>query len=161
MNAERSRLPDDESDGDPSDARHEGGRILALDVGERRIGVAVSDPSGVIAQPAEVIERKGWEADLERIAALVHTTGARRVVVGFPLTMAGAEGRQAERVGRFVSRLRRVLDVEVVTADERLTTAAAERSLLEGDVSRRRRREVRDAVAAALLLQLYLDRHRP
>lgn len=160
MNADRSRRPDAESEEDIRSKSEQTGRVLALDVGERRIGIAVSDPSGVVAQPAEVIERKGWEVDLGRIAALVQATGARRVIVGYPLTLAGEQGRQAEYVDRFIARLRRVLDVEVVTMDERLTTVAAERALLEGDVSRRRRREVRDAVAAALLLQTYLDKNR-
>lgn len=135
-------------------------RTLALDVGERRIGVAVSDPAGIIAQPLLVIERTGGPTDLSRIAAIVREQGVDRLVVGYPLTMAGERGTQAQRMDRFIARLRGVLSVEVVAADERLTTAAAERSLLEGDVRRGRRRQVRDAVAAALLLQGYLDRRR-
>lgn len=135
-------------------------RTLALDVGERRIGVAVSDPAGIIAQPLLVIERTGGPADLSRIAAIVREQGVGRLVVGYPLTMAGERGTQAQRMDRFIARLRGVLSVGVVAADERLTTAAAERSLLEGDVRRGRRRQVRDAVAAALLLQGYLDRRR-
>ncbi len=135
-------------------------RTLALDVGERRIGVAVSDPDGVIAQPLRVIERRGERADLARIAALVSEEAAGRVVVGLPLTLAGEAGLAARRVERFIEQLRKALAVEVVAADERLTTAAAERSLLEGGLRRERRRRVRDAVAAALILQGYLDRRR-
>jgi len=135
-------------------------RTLALDLGERRIGVAVSDPQGVIAQPLLVIERRGGAADLGRIGAIVSAQAVARVVVGYPLTLAGQAGTQARRVDRFIEQLRRALAVEVVAADERLTTAAAERSLLEGGVRRGRRRQVRDAVAAALILQGYLDRRR-
>lgn len=135
-------------------------RTLALDVGERRIGVAVSDPGGLIAQPLLVMERRSGSADLARIAAIVAEQNAGRVVVGYPLTLAGAAGLQAQRVERFITRLRQRLSVEVVAADERLTTVAAERALLEGGLRRSRRRRVRDAVAAALLLQVYLDRRR-
>lgn len=133
-------------------------RMLALDVGERRIGVAVSDPSGLIAQPLLVIDRRGARADLARIAALVAEQSADRIVVGYPLTLGGTSGVQAQRVDRFVEQLRAAVPVEVVTADERLSTVAAERSLLEGGLRRARRRQVRDAVAAALILQGYLDR---
>jgi putative Holliday junction resolvase len=135
-------------------------RTLALDVGERRIGVAVSDPGGLVAQPLLVIERKGWEVDLRRITAIVQTQCVGEVVVGYPLTLSGHVGPQAQRVDRFIARLRNALSVEVVPWDERFTTAAAERALLEGDVRRHRRRRVRDALAAALLLQGYLDRRR-
>lgn len=135
-------------------------RTLALDVGERRIGVAVSDPTGLIAQPLLVIERRGAQADLARIAALGVEQSADRVVVGYPLTLAGTSGVQAQRVDRFIEQLRAAVRVEVVTADERLSTVAAERSLLEGGLRRGRRRQIRDAVAAALILQGYLDRQR-
>lgn len=135
-------------------------RTLALDVGERRIGVAVSDPAGIVAQPVLVIERRGWTADLARLRALVAEYGVARVVVGYPVTLANRRGPQTRRVDRFVERLRSALPVAVETWDERLTTAAAERILLAGDVSRARRRAVRDAVAAAVLLQGYLDRER-
>lgn len=135
-------------------------RTLALDVGERRIGVALSDPTGVVANALEVIERRGWAVDLRRIRGIVQTHVVTRVVVGYPLTLAGEVGVQAQRVDRFIARLREALNVEVLPWDERLTTVQAERALLEADVRRRRRREVRDAVAAALLLQGYLDRHR-
>lgn len=135
-------------------------RTLALDVGERRIGVAVSDPAGIVAQPLLVIERRGWAADLARLRALVAEHAVSRIVVGYPVTLANRRGEQTRRVDHFVERLRAALPVAVETWDERLTTAAAERILLAGDVSRARRRAVRDAVAAAVLLQGYLDRER-
>ncbi len=133
-------------------------RILALDVGERRVGVALSDPSGTVAQPLMAFERRGWEADLARIAELVRSHGVRLVVVGYPYTLRKERGVQAQRVDRFIARLRRAVAAEVVPCDERLTTAAAERALLAGGVRRARRRGLRDALAAALLLQGYLDR---
>jgi putative Holliday junction resolvase len=135
-------------------------RTLALDVGERRVGVAVSDPAGIVAQPLLVIERRGWAADLARLRTLVAEYRVSRIVVGYPLTLANRRGAQTRRVDQFVERLRAALPVAVETWDERLTTAAAERILLGGDASRARRRAVRDAVAAAVLLQGYLDRER-
>jgi putative Holliday junction resolvase len=135
-------------------------RILALDVGERRIGVALSDPTAAVAQPLLVIERRGWPADLARLRDLVERHGVERIVVGLPLTLAGRRGAAAERIDRFIARLRTVVGVAVEPYDERLTTVAAERALLAGDVRRAQRRAVRDAVAAALLLQTYLDRSR-
>ncbi len=135
-------------------------RVLALDIGERRIGVALSDPTGTVAQPLLVIERQGWEADLARIRRLVNEHEVQHVLVGYPYTLAKRREAQAQRVDRFLARLRPTIPVPVEACDERLTTAAAERALLEGDVRRARRRAVRDAVAAALLLQVYLDRQR-
>jgi len=135
-------------------------RTLALDLGERRIGVALSDPSGLIAQPLSVIERRSLQADLRQIAALVAAHDVERVVVGYPLTLAGRSERAAQRVDRFIAQLRRALPVEVATVDERFSTVAAERALLEGGLRRERRRRVRDAVAAALILQADLDRRR-
>ncbi len=135
-------------------------RTLALDVGTRRIGVAVSDPGGVVAQPLAVIEREGWETDRKRIATIVRDQDVDLIVVGYPLTLSMERGRQAELVDRFVARLRTAIPVTVVTWDERLTTAAAERVLLAADLRRAHRRRVRDAVAAAVLLQGYLDRRR-
>jgi len=133
-------------------------RILGLDVGERRVGVALSDPSGTVAQPLLVFERRGWEADLARIGELVRTHGVRLVVVGYPYTLRKERGVQAQRVERFITRLKRALTVEVVPCDERLTTVAAERALLSSGLRRARRRTLRDAIAASLLLQGYLDR---
>jgi len=136
------------------------GRVLALDLGARRIGVALSDPGGVIAQPHGVIERRGLRETLEHVAALVAAHGVARVVVGEPLTLAGHAGRQAAAAARFVRALQARVPVPVERVDERLSTAAAERALLAGGASRARRRATRDAVAAALILQTYLDRRR-
>ncbi|MDR7435044.1 MAG: Holliday junction resolvase RuvX [Armatimonadota bacterium] len=132
-------------------------RILGLDVGTRRIGVALSDPLGISAQPLKVIEREGWDADLAEIRALVREWEVSCVVVGMPRSLNGSLGPQARMVEEFVAKLRDAIGVPVDTWDERLTTVAAERAMLEANVRRDRRRQRVDAVAAALLLQAYLD----
>jgi putative Holliday junction resolvase len=132
-------------------------RRLGLDVGERRIGVARTDETGAIATPYAVIEREGRKADVIRLQELARAQQAQEVVVGLPVTLRGEMGPQARQVRRFVSALRAALDVPVVTWDERFSTSEAERSLLEADVSRAGRRERVDKVAAALILQSYLD----
>ena len=131
--------------------------LIGLDFGERRIGVAVSDPRGVAAQPFRVIERQSFAEDAARIKAVVEARKAEKIVVGLPVGMDGSAGPAARRARRFANRLRRELEVEVTLWDERLTTAEAERALLSAGESRARRRELRDAVAAALILQGYLD----
>jgi len=132
-------------------------RVLGLDLGIKRIGVALSDALGISAQPLEVIQRSSWDRDLARIRALIDEWGVSRVVVGMPRSLDGTLGPQAWMVEEFVAKLRDSIDVPVVTWDERLTTVAAERAMLEGNVRRARRRQRIDAVAAALLLQAYLD----
>lgn len=136
------------------------GRLLGLDVGEKRIGVAVSDELGCLAQALTVLERRGLEADLAALAALAEETGAVAVVVGLPHHMAGGEGTTAPRVRKLAEALKARLGLPVHFQDERLSTREAERLLVAGDMTRRRRRGVVDKVAAALILQGYLDRQR-
>jgi len=133
-------------------------RIAALDVGEARIGVAVSDELGITAQGVGVIRRVGGRRDLEALAALLAPYAPTRLVVGLPLDMRGAEGAAATRVRAFAERVAEHLALPLEFWDERFTTVAAERALLEADVSRERRREVVDKVAATLILQGYLAR---
>jgi len=133
-------------------------RIAALDVGEVRIGVAVSDELGITAQGVGVVHRVGGRRDLEAIADVLRPYAPDRLVVGLPLSMSGAEGPQAARVRAFANNVATHLGLPLEFWDERLTTVAAERTLLEADVSRRRRREVIDKVAATLILQGYLAR---
>lgn len=133
--------------------------VMGLDFGEKRIGLAVSDAGGRLARPLRVVERRSLAEDVHRIAELVKESGARRVVVGLPLSLDGSRGPAARRAERFAKLLARELGVEVVMQDERLTTSEAERALLADNRSRAQRREVRDAVAAALILQSYLDTH--
>ena len=133
-------------------------RIAALDVGEARIGVAVSDELGITAQGLGVVRRVGGRRDLEALGALLAPYAPSRLVVGLPLDMRGTEGTAAARVRVFAERAAAHLALPLDYWDERLTTVAAERALLEADVSRRRRREVVDKVAATLILQGYLAR---
>ena len=136
-------------------------RALGLDLGTVRIGVAVSDELGLAAHPRQVLTRKGGAADVETVAGLVDAEGAEVVVVGLPLTPEGTVGPAAKRTLAFVEALRRRLAVPVETWDERFSTAAVERVLIEGDVSRAKRKQVIDKQAAAFILQGWLDAQRP
>jgi putative Holliday junction resolvase len=133
-------------------------RVLAIDLGERRVGYALSDPLGITAQPAGEFESHGIGRNVEEVRRLAASLGAFRVIVGHPLLLSGKSGTQAERASAFAERLRAAVDgVDVELWDERLTTRQAERALISGSVRRKRRREVVDRMAAALLLQSYLD----
>ncbi len=134
------------------------GRIIGLDVGEARTGVALSDPLGVIASPYETIQLKSPSEDAEAVKAIAEEQEAIRIVVGVALNMEGEVGPQAEKVLAFVEALKEAVDIEVVTIDERFSTAAANRSLRESGVKGKRRKQVVDQVAAQQILQLYLDR---
>ncbi|MFN3762380.1 MAG: Holliday junction resolvase RuvX [Anaerolineae bacterium] len=136
-------------------------RVLALDLGERRIGVAVSDPTGTVARPVGVVERKSRAEDFAAIARLVAEYGAERVVVGRPLTLRGEAGPQARRVEAYARALAETLPVPVELWDERYTTVVAQEILetTRRPGKRRRRGEV-DAVAAAVLLQGFLETRR-
>jgi putative Holliday junction resolvase len=137
-------------------------RALALDVGTRRIGVAVSDSGGAVATPYEVVTRSGDRAaDHRRVAALVEETGAGVVVVGLPLSLDGSLGPAARTILEEVDQLRAALGVEVVTWDERLSTVEAERSLRAMGVRKGNRRRVVDQVAATVILQSWLEAGRP
>lgn len=135
---------------------------MGLDVGEKTIGVALSDPLGWTAQSLTTIKRSHrLEEDLEVLAGLIGKYGVSKVVVGLPVNMNGTLGPQAQKILDFVQALEEFSALPVVPWDERLTTAAAERILLEADLSRRRRKRIVDRLAAALILQSYLDCHRP
>jgi len=122
-------------------------KVLALDYGRARTGVAVSDPTGTVARPVEVVEQAASRAGLQRLAELVREHGVELVVVGLPLTMRGERGEQAEATERFVADLRDTLTVPVESFDERFTTDLAEQSGGSGET---------DARAAAHLLSSYL-----
>jgi len=137
-------------------------RIMALDVGERRIGVAVSDLGRTLASPAGVVERKSLVEDIAAVLDLMRRWDVERVVVGYPLVMKGEAGFQAELVEEFVNSLKKALqeaslEISVVLRDERLSTACAERLLMEAGYNGRKRRTRIDAAAAAVILQDYLD----
>ncbi|MDA8236201.1 MAG: Holliday junction resolvase RuvX [Clostridia bacterium] len=131
-------------------------RTMALDVGDRTIGVALSDPMGWTAQGLEVIRRKTIEADLARLREIVKEYEVTQVVVGLPKNMDGSLGPQAEKVLVFVKELEGTLGLPVVTWDERLSTVAAQRTLIDADVSRAKRKQVIDKMAAVVILQGYL-----
>lgn len=133
-------------------------RILGLDYGEKRIGLAISDELGLTAQALEVRQRRGRRSDLAYLAARANELGVARIVLGLPLNMNGTRGPAAEAAESFGRDLARLTRIEVIMVDERLTTAAATKNLLAMDLSRRRRRDVVDQAAAALILQAYLDR---
>ena len=136
-------------------------RIIGLDVGDATIGVAVADELGLTAQGIGVVRRSTLGVDLKRLGELLEDYPPERFVVGLPLNMNGTVGPQARKVQAFAQALGRHFAVEVDTWDERLSTAAATRTLLQADVSRARRRQVVDKVAAVLILQAYMDSRRP
>ncbi|MGE6577120.1 MULTISPECIES: Holliday junction resolvase RuvX [Paenibacillus] len=132
-------------------------KILGLDYGDRRIGVAASDAFGWTAQGLEVLERRRDEGEFTRIADLVREHEISEIVVGLPKNMNGTVGPRGEICIAFADRLRDELNLPVHLWDERLTTMAAERTLIEADVSRKKRKQVVDKMAASLILQNYLD----
>jgi putative Holliday junction resolvase len=133
-------------------------RILALDHGDRRIGVAVSDPLEIAAHGLPNIEADGTGAALEQIRALVEQKEVEMVVVGLPINMNGSEGPRARKARGFAKRLRRALEVPVEMMDERLTTARAHRALSREGVSMRERGERVDRMAAQEILRRYMNR---
>ncbi len=133
-------------------------RILALDVGSKTIGLAVSDPLGITAQGLETLRRKNKRTDFDALARLLEKYEVCEIVVGYPLRMSGAAGPQADRMAEFAEQLRRRFQLPVHLCDERLTTAEASRVLRETDMSIRRRGQVVDRLAAVLILQSFLDR---
>lgn len=136
-------------------------RILALDLGAKRIGVAVSDPTGTVASPLTVIQRsKSRRHDYQRIATLVRDEEAELVVVGLPLSMSGQDGPSAKAARTEFSALASVVDVPIEMYDERLSTVTAQRVLTEAGVRGPAGRQVIDKIAAAVFLQAFLDRSR-
>lgn len=130
-------------------------RLMGLDLGERRIGVAVSDPSRVLARGIEVIERRSVEKDLEAIARLAEEYEVEAIVVGFPRRLNGTAGEEAKKAEAFAAQIEAHLGLPVILWDERLSTVRAARALAEG--GKRKRRLGIDAVAAVVILQDYLD----
>ena len=131
-------------------------RVLGLDVGERRVGVAVSDPLGITAQAIETIISKGWTEDIRRIATIASEYGTDRILIGLPYSMSGNAGVQAQTIQKFGDRLASK-GFSIRYQDERLTTASARRALIEGGVRREKRKGVIDKIAAVLILQNFLD----
>ena len=135
-------------------------RILALDIGERRIGVALSDPGGLLATPLTAIHRRRQAEDVDEVLRLVDEHDAERIVVGLPLELSGRRGTQAGRVSAFVRAMAERTQVAVETVDERYSTVQAQRRLRESGIRPSRDRARVDAAAAAIILQSYLDSQR-
>jgi len=134
-------------------------RVLGVDYGRARIGLALSDEEEILASPLPLLRRTDHpRRDIDRLASLVRRHGVGRIVVGLPLNMDGTHGEMAEEAEAFAGDLRRKTKLPVTLFDERLTTAEAERALVEGNVSRKRRKDLRDSLSAVLILQASLDR---
>lgn len=132
-------------------------RILGLDFGTKRIGMSVSDPTGLFAQGLSTIQRGSLEGDLKKIANAVREYSVEVIVIGMPRNMNGTYGESSKMVIDFADKLKGLLDIEIKLWDERLTTVAAEKILLEADLSREKRKKVIDKTAAIIILQNYLD----
>ena len=132
-------------------------RILGLDFGTKRIGVAMSDELLLTAQGLDTIQRKELKVDLALIKGLVDSNGVGEVIVGLPLNMNGTYSEKTREAVAFMGELEKVISVPVKTWDERLTSMQADRAMLEGDMSRAKRKKLSDRLAAQIILQSYLD----
>ena len=133
-------------------------RTMALDLGEKTIGVAVSDPLGITAQGVKVLRRGSFKDDLSRLKELVEEYAVGCIVIGYPLNMDGSAGAKAKEIIKFKERLAHALSLPAVLWDERLTTVAAQRTLLQAGMRRADRKKVVDKIAAVLILEGYLQR---
>lgn len=135
-------------------------RLMGLDVGDKRIGIALSDETALIASPRETLERRGNRRDIAHLLDLARREEVSEIVAGMPFSLDGSQGPQVQKVERFIEALKAETDLPITMWDERLTTVGAERALLEGNVTRAKRKQTIDKVAAALILQGYLDSKR-
>ncbi|MFN3198194.1 MAG: Holliday junction resolvase RuvX [Bradymonadia bacterium] len=136
----------------------ETGRVLALDIGERTMGMAISDEQRIIAQGLDTIRRTRMDKDLAALAEVIREHEIVRIVVGWPLRLNGKPGIQTQKVAKVAAAIEARFGLPIDRWDERLTTVAAQRALIEGNVRREKRRQVVDKVAATLILQGYLER---
>ncbi len=134
------------------------GRIMGLDIGDRTIGVAVSDLMGMTAQGVKTIKRTSKKNDIDEIKNIIKEKNVNLIVSGLPKNMNGTVGPQGEKVKKFCELIKEEIDIDIEFWDERLTTVAAEKTLITADVSRKKRKNVIDMMAAVLILQGYLDR---
>lgn len=133
-------------------------RIMGLDIGDKTIGVALSDPMFLIANPLETIKRKKTSLDIEKLLKIIEDNQVNLIVVGLPKNMNNSIGPQSMKVMSFVDLLRKQTDKEIVYEDERMTTLQSERVLIDMDVRRENRKKYIDKIAATFILQTYLDR---
>lgn len=132
-------------------------RILGLDVGDKTIGVAISDLLQLTAQGITTIRREGLKKDLKALEGIIDEYEVKEIVIGLPKNMNGSIGPQGEKVLKFGERIKNRFKMQVLYIDERLTTVSAERILIEGDMRREKRKKIIDKVAATYILQLHLD----
>jgi putative holliday junction resolvase len=132
-------------------------RILAIDYGSRRMGLAVSDALGITAQGLETLQRKNRRSDFARLERVIRENQVQEIVLGYPLRMSGEEGTQSQKVSEFAEELRRKFELPVHLWDERLTSAEANRLLREADLSIQRRAQAVDRMAATLILQSFMQ----
>ncbi|NLY67443.1 MAG: Holliday junction resolvase RuvX [Tissierellia bacterium] len=135
-------------------------RIMGLDVGDKTIGVAISDPLLITAQSLMTIRRESYKKDIDSLIEIINKYNIRKIVVGIPKNMNNTIGPQGEKVLDFVDKLKNKVNIDIVLEDERLTTVQAEKLLIKSDVKRKNRKKVIDKVAATYILQSYLDRTR-
>ena len=135
-------------------------RIVGLDIGQKRIGIAPSDLLGLTAQGVETYHRKNLEADYQYLVQFIKENDVGSMVVGLPKNMNNSLGFKAEEIQNFIAGLTQRVDIPVFWVDERLTTVSAERMLVDADISRKKRKNVVDKIAAVLILQLHLDKTR-
>ncbi|MDD3306200.1 MAG: Holliday junction resolvase RuvX [Acetobacterium sp.] len=133
-------------------------RILGIDVGDKRIGVAVTDPLQITAQGVMTLKRKTRDDDLEAFQDLIAKYEIKKVVAGLPLNMDGSESAQTRKTVNFCQFIKKRLDIEIIYIDERLTSSWSEKVLIEGNVSRENRKDYIDMLAAQIILQSYMDR---
>lgn len=133
-------------------------RIMGLDVGDKTVGVAISDAMKITAQGIKTIRRESYKKDIAELKRMIEEYNVEKVVFGLPKNMNGTLGPQSEKVKTFSEKFLKEIEIEIDFWDERLTTVAATRSLIEADVSRKKRKKVVDMLAATLILQGYLDR---
>ena len=167
MNSWRSSLnttstapPSDSPAGGPKSSFEVGGRLMALDVGEKTVGVAVTDPAGITAQPFKTLARRPDGGEVEAIRELASSLGVKEVVVGLPTRTDGRAGVEVRRVRAFARRVQQACALPVHFVDERFTTVQAERLLVDAGLSRRRRRQAINHVVAAIILETFLARRR-
>ncbi|MGV8905327.1 MAG: Holliday junction resolvase RuvX [Acetobacterium sp.] len=133
-------------------------RILGIDVGDKRIGVAVTDPLQITAQGVMTLRRKTRDDDLEAFQELIDKYDLKKIVAGLPMNMDGTESAQTRKTVNFCQFIKKRLNIEIIYVDERLTSSWSEKILIEGNVSRKKRKEYIDTLAAQMILQSYMDR---
>ncbi len=132
------------------------GRIIAFDIGDKRVGVAISDPFGEMALPVETYWRKGFEKDIDYLVKLAKDKFAEVIVCGLPVNFDGSRSEQTDKTEEFIAKLKEKTDIKVVTQDERFSTKQARNLLLEADMRREKRKDVIDKIAASYILEDYL-----